>query len=234
MKWNFLILFTLSLIFLSSFSTNDSSVFLPTPVEAKIYMIPVDAVWISLTSLEPEEKYSLAEFCPDQSFIGRYNIKIDCSLYLEDHSPTCSVVCRNLWNSSDPRDEMSTNDSFHKTYTYSYSQPTIEDPDFSIQLKLKTETEITSSNPVEGWILLSVDDYGVTERPEDFTMPTPVDASATTTETGTTGETETTETGTTGETETTNSNSKQQVSFTGSFLCFLSLAVIGLWKKRVK
>ena len=228
MKWQDLSIVALLITSVSLFTVNDSSVVLPVPTSSKTMRVPIGAVWINFTSLEPIEKFFLTEFYPDQSFIGHYNIKIQCLLFLGDHSPTCSVICRNLWNSSAPRHEMSTNESFHKTYTYSYSQPTIDDSDFSIQLKLKTETEITSSNPVEGWILLSVDDYGVTERPEDFTMPTPVDASATTTETGTTGETETTETGTTGEIETTNS---EQVSFTSYSSCLLFLGVLFLWKK---
>ncbi len=223
MKWNFLILFTLVLIFFSPFSVNGLSVVLPIPTESKTYMIPVGAVWINLYSLEPVEKFNLTEFYPDQSFVGRYNIKIECLLFLEDHSPTCSVVCRNLWNSSDPTHEMSSSEFFHSTYTYSYSQPTTDDPDFSIQLELETETEIASSNSVAGWILLSVVDYGITDRPEDFTMPTPVDTSATTTETGTTGEI-----------ETTSSDSEQQVSFASSIFCLLSLAILFLWKRKSK
>ncbi len=246
MKWQVLSIVAFLVAFFFVFTVNDSSVILPIPTSSKTTRVPMGAQNFNLTSSEPGKKFNLTEFYPDQSFVGRYNIKIECLLYLGDHSPACSVVCRNLWNSSDPTHEMSTSESFHSTYTYCYSQPTVDDLDFSIQLELETETEITSSNPVEGWILLSVVDYGVTDRPEDFTMPTPVDTSATTTETTITTETRTTteaittaktettgDIGTTEETGTIESDSKQQVSFTSSFFCLLSLVVLFLWKKTV-
>ncbi|MFX0121532.1 MAG: hypothetical protein ACFFBQ_18265 [Promethearchaeota archaeon] len=219
MKWYFPILGALLLIFFSPFIDKDLPVVLPVQTEGKKFMIPVGALWFDLTSSEPIKRFALAEFYPDQSFIGRYDIKIEGNLYLEDYSPACSVICRNLWNSSDVPHEMSTSDFFHETYTYSYSQPTIHNSDFSIQLELKADTEISTQNPVKGWFLLKVIHDGVTEKPDDFTMPTPVD---TTTATDTT------------ETETIDSNSKQEVSFTNSFICFLSLGVLFLMQKKFK
>jgi hypothetical protein len=88
----------------------------------------------------------------------------------------------------------------------------VDDSDFSIQLELKDGTEITTQNPVKGWFQLNVVDDGVTDKPDDFTMPTPVDTTTTTT-------------------ETTDSSSKQEVSFTNSFFCLLSLGVLFLLKK---
>jgi hypothetical protein len=80
-------------------------------------------------------------------------------------------------------------------------------------LELEAEAEITTQNPVKGWFLLNVIYEGVTDKPHDFTMPTPVDTTKTAT------------------TETTDSNSKQEVSFANSFFCFLSLGVLFLLKK---
>jgi len=217
MKWYFPVLGALLLIFFSPLITKDSSVVLPVPTEGKTLMVPVGALWFNLTSSEPVKRFTLTEFYPDQSFVGWYDIKIEGKLFLENHSPACSVICRNLWNSSDTSYEMSTSDFFHKTYTYSYSQPTVDDSDFSIQLELKTETEVTTQNPVKGWFQLNVFHDGVNDKPDDFTMPTPVGTTTTITET-----------------ETTDSNSKQEVSFTNSFFCFLSLGGLFLLKKKFR
>ena len=215
MKWYFPVLGALLLIFFSPFINKDSSVVLPVSTEGKIFMIPVGALWFDLTSSEPVKRFTLTEFYPDQSFVGRYDMKIEGKLYLEDHSPVCSVISRNLWNSSDAPHEMATSDGFHKTYTYSYSQPTVDDPDFSIQLELNSETEITTQNSVKGWFLLNVVHDGVTNKPDDFTMPTPADTTTTTT-------------------ETTDSNTTQEVTFTSNFLCFVSLGVLCFLKKKFR
>ncbi|MFX0016879.1 MAG: hypothetical protein ACFFB2_19775 [Promethearchaeota archaeon] len=219
MEWRSLFLVVFLITFIFSFTIKDLSMVLPEPTEGKIFRVPGGALWFNLTSSEPVKRFTLTEFYPDQSFIGRYDIKIDSMLYLIDHSPVCSVICRNLWNSSDAPHEMSTSEDFHKTYTYSYSQPTVDNSDFSIQLKLRAETEIPTQNPVKGWFLLKVIHDGVTDKPDDFTMPTPVDTATTTNTT---------------ETETMDSNSKQEVSFINSFICFLSLGMLFLLKKKVR
>ena len=217
MKWYFTVVGALILIFFSPFvAGNDLSAVLPVPTEGKTFLVPIEALWFDLTTSNPMKIFTLTEFFPDRSFVGRYDIKIEAMLYLEDHSPVCSVISRNLWNSSDTPHEMSTSNSFHNTYTYTYSQPTVDDSDFSIRLELEAETEITTQNPVKGWYLLNVIYEGVTDKPHDFIMPTPVDTTNTTT------------------TETTDTNSKQEVSFINSFLCFLSLGVLFLLKKKFK
>ena len=216
MEQRVLFVVVLSIAFIFSFTINDTSAILTVPTESRISRVPGGAFWFNLTTSNPMKMFTLTEFFPDRSFVGRYDIKIEAMLYLEDHSPVCSVISRNLWNSSDTPHEMSTSNSFHNTYTYTYSQPTVDDSDFSIRLELEAETEITTQNPVKGWYLLNVIYEGVTDKPHDFIMPTPVDTTNTTT------------------TETTDTNSKQEVSFINSFLCFLSLGVLFLLKKKFK
>jgi hypothetical protein len=218
MEWRLLSLTIFLVVFIISFTINDSSVVLPELAGGKTFRVPAGALWFNLTSSEPVKRFSLTEFYPDQSFVGQYDMKIEGKLFLEDHSPVCSVISRNLWNSSDAPHEMATSDGFHNTYTYSYSQPTVDDPDFSIQLELNAEAEITTQNPVKGWFLLDVVQDGVTNKPDDFTMPTPVDTTTTTITT----------------TETTDSNSTQEVAFTSNFLCFVSLGVLFLLKKKFR
>jgi len=218
MEWRVLSLVVFLVAFILSFTINDSSVVLPEPAEGKIFRVPIGALWFNLTSSESVKRFTLTEFYPDQLFVGHYDIKIESMLYLIDHFPVCCVISRNLWNSSDAPHEMSTSDVFHKTYTYSYSKPTVDDSDFSIQLELKAETEVTTQNPVKGWFQLNVVHDGVTDKPDDFTMPTLMDTTTTTIT----------------EIETTDSNSKQEVSFTNSFFCFLSLGGLFLLKKKFR
>lgn len=132
--------------------------------------LPGAGLFFYLNSSNPNEKFTLLQFVPDQSFIGHYDVQIICGLWLIDHDPSCEVICFNMWNASVTPEIKSTNESIHSTYTYSYSRPTTKDPDFTMCLELSSEVNITTP-PVGGWFCMSVSDAGTTNRPPDFIMP---------------------------------------------------------------
>ncbi|MFX0090998.1 MAG: hypothetical protein ACFFBD_04480 [Candidatus Hodarchaeota archaeon] len=186
--------------------------------------IPVGALFFYLNSSSPTDLFKLAQFVPDQSFIGHYNVEIDLQLWLADHQPECEVLCRNLWNASDLTKRKSTEDDYHSTFSYFYSRPTIGDPDFAVCLALDSEISITT--PVEGWVYMIVAQGGTTERPSGFTMPEHL--------TNCTAQTHPTLTSSSSITPSSSSSSgTQSVSLLG-VVSITSLSVLLLWKKRAK
>lgn len=215
-----LFVFMFLIVFTSSLTIFPGSAAVPVlskwdPVSSKL--IPMGALFFNLNSSDPTEQYSLVDFVPDQSFVGRYNVQIECLLWIEDHDPVCDVIFRNLWNASSPSETKPTSDPSHSTYTYYYSQPNTGDPDFSVCLKLNSQVDITT--PVEGWICMSVINSGTTERPSSFTMPEHL--------TNCTDQSENSSTGT-------QSNSSTQAVFFPVVTFLITLPFLLLWKRRVK
>ncbi|MFX0090679.1 MAG: hypothetical protein ACFFBD_02860 [Candidatus Hodarchaeota archaeon] len=221
MKWHPIVL---GALIISTFSLTMVS---GTPFELVLSesthskLIPIGALFFNLNSTNSTAIYTLAQFVPDQSFVGYYNVQIECLLYLDEHTPPCEVICHNVWNASDSSQKKSTADPLHSTYTYSFSQPTAGDPDFSVCLALSSSETITTS-PVEGWILLQVVDSGTTIPPPNFTMPehqtncTIHSGSVTTTQPGTT-----------------NSTNTQPTSILGIVSIF-SLSFLMFWRRQLK
>jgi len=134
----------------------------PVPVLSKV---PVGAQWFYLESTHPVEQFSLGDFT-SQSFIGYYNMQIECLLFLHTSTSDCEVICCNIWNASDP--PIVKTWGSHSTYSYSYSRPTTDDPDFAVSITLISKPVCNNTN---GWILLQVKEFGTTDRPLDFIMP---------------------------------------------------------------
>ncbi|MFX0090997.1 MAG: hypothetical protein ACFFBD_04475 [Candidatus Hodarchaeota archaeon] len=116
--------------------------------------VPSGALFFYLNSSNPTENFTLTQFILDQSFVGQYNIQVECLLWLGSHDPVCEVICRNLLNPLDLPKSKSTDDAIDSKYTYFFSRPTVADPVFAVRLELHSEATITT--PVTGWIHLSV------------------------------------------------------------------------------
>ncbi|MFX0060850.1 MAG: hypothetical protein ACFFC7_01545 [Candidatus Hermodarchaeota archaeon] len=214
-----LFIFIFLIVFISSFTMIPGSAV--APVLSKwdhSKLIPMGALFFYLNSSDPTEKYNLVDFVPDQSFVGRYNVQIECLLWLEDHDPVCDVIFRNIWNASTSPETKSTSDSFHSTYTYYYSRPNTGDPDFSACLELSSQVSITT--PVEGWIYMSVINSGTTERPPNFTMPEHITNCIDHSESSSTG------------TQSSSSTGTQSVFFP-VITVLITLFFLLLWKKRL-
>ncbi|MFX0065271.1 MAG: hypothetical protein ACFFC7_24130 [Candidatus Hermodarchaeota archaeon] len=183
----------------------------PVPVLSKV---PAGAQWFYLDSISPVELFSLANFT-NQSFIGYYNMEIECLLFLHSSISDCEVICCNIWNASDPPIVKTWGP--HSTYSYSYSRPTADDPDFAVSITLISKPACNNTN---GWILLQIKEFGTTDRPPDFIMP----------------EHRINITCTSGVYLTTSglnaSTGTQPVFFLTIFITIPSLCVLLLWKKR--
>ncbi|MFX1534168.1 MAG: hypothetical protein ACFFDI_08110 [Promethearchaeota archaeon] len=180
----------------------------PVPVLSRV---PVGAQWFYLNSTYSVELFSLGDFT-DQSFVG-YNMQIECLLFLD--SSHCEVICCNVWNTSDL--PIVKTGGFHSTYTYSYSRPTVDDPDFAVSITLISKPEC---NNAKGWVLLQVKEFGTTDRPLNFIMPEHRINITCTSGVYLTTSSPNASTGT------------QPVFFLTIFISIPSLCVLLLWKKR--
>lgn len=183
----------------------------PVPVLSKV---PTGAQWFYLDSINSVELFNLGDFT-NQSFVGYYAMQIECLLFLHSSIPDCEIICCNMWNNSDP--PIIKTMGSHSTYSYSYSRPTVDDPDFAVSITVISKPACNNTN---GWILLQVKEFGTTEQPLDFIMPEHRTNATCTSGVYLTSSSPNTSTGT------------QPVFFLTIFITIPSLCVLLLWKKR--
>ncbi|MFX1512933.1 MAG: hypothetical protein ACFFCQ_10130 [Promethearchaeota archaeon] len=134
--------------------------------ESGTTMVPVGAIFYNLNTSFQSTQFATIDFYPESPHIGRYNIQIQAKIWVDSQESTSDVLVRNLWNVCEPINTVNYDIGFHQEFFYSYSRPTVEDPDFKLLVELTD-----SSKKAPGWVDIDFINDGDTTPPPDFTMP---------------------------------------------------------------